>query len=90
MIKTFSKTKFLNLKYSIKSSKIYRIKFFNYTKQKLKEEKYSYQYVEKIITELINKTHRDISNLPNEFHKFRDVILTLEKAVEPDDYECCG
>jgi hypothetical protein len=56
----------------------------------LKEEKYSYQYVEKIITELINKTHRDISNLPNEFHKFRDVILTLEKAVEPDDYECCG
>jgi hypothetical protein len=76
----------------IKYSLLYKKLSYNFSNIKevlSSKEKFSLSSVEEIINELVEKDHRDIERLPREFHKFSDVLITLEKAREPDDYECC-
>jgi hypothetical protein len=63
---------------------------FSNLKEKLSQEKFSFPQVEEMINELIKKDFRDIQKLPKEFHQFSEILITLEKPTEPDDYECCG
>ena len=74
-------------------SKLYKKLLCNFSHIKdvtSSKEKFSLTSVESIINELVEKDHRDIERLPKEFHIFSDVLITLEKAREPDEYECCG
>jgi hypothetical protein len=79
-----SKTTFFNFK------RFNNFNVFNYTKKKLREEKYSYQEIQTIVEKLISQEHRNIHSLPAEFHKFSEDLIFLEKPVEPEQYECCG
>ena len=75
--------KFVNSIYSVVLSK----NGFSSVKEDIK---FSYSTVEGIIKDLVKKDYRDINKLPEEFHKFSDVIITLENPVEPEEWECCG
>ena len=66
---------------------------YNYFSTRLNEkliEKYPLSTVETIINNILDQDYRDILKLPKEFHKFSDILITLEKPTEPDDWECCG
>jgi hypothetical protein len=67
-----------------------KFKLANYTKTKLKREKYSYEQIQEFVKNLMDDEHRNIQNLPTEFHKYYDNLIFLEKPVEPESYECCG
>jgi hypothetical protein len=85
--------KLFNNSHQLFFSQLVKQSSFNFSniKEKLSEkEKFSLSSVEEIINELVEKDHRDIQKLPKEFHKFSDVLISLEKPREPDDYECCG
>ncbi len=80
----WNKNAFINIK------RFNNYKLVNYTRTKLKEEKYSYQQIKEILSKLLDQEHRCIQHLPTEFHQYSDSLIFLEKPVEPDPYECCG
>lgn len=71
-------------------NRLNKIQLVNYTKTKMKREKYSYDQIEEIVKNFMDEEHRCVQNLPAEFQKFSNNMIYLEKPVEPEAYECCG
>jgi len=67
-----------------------KVQLVNYTKTKMKKEIYSYKQIEEIVGNLMEEEHRNIQNLPEEFQKYSENLIYIEKPVEPEAYECCG
>jgi hypothetical protein len=69
----------------------YKMNTFNYSRPNIeKKEKFSYHQIERIINNLLSQEFRHIEKLPVEFHDHGNLLITLEKPTEPEEYECCG
>lgn len=94
----YSKLKFLFNSPKVFTNKYYksklRVNYFsdntNTVLNKKNKEKFSLEETEKYIKSYLEEDHRDMNKLPEEFHKYEDILIRVQNPVEPDDYECCG
>jgi hypothetical protein len=94
---SFSFTKIVSKSNSIFNNEIFfekKNRFYMFNKyshvRERKKEKYSKDEITQIINKLLDEDYRNFNLMPEEFHKYSDILITLEKPVEPEEYECCG